>query len=263
MENKHEALGLQLQAKYDTITPQGQERLTRLQAKRDAFRRDRLKSIPGNSLLDIPNLFAPRETPQQIQPKLKIGKVGDKYEQEADRVAAKVVRQINAPQTQPSSQGEALQRKEMPKNEDELQRKSVVQRQSGEEEMATTPDSEKTEEGLTENLEQENSALAQLCQGYTEAEVAEIEQYMAQWDRGTYPSVADSILDHASRKGFDPLRYLRKAHNFNKKGAKRVPPKTGYRKDGSAVYRKGNEFLIVRLDQFGAEKIVTYGVNDD
>jgi hypothetical protein len=74
--------------------------------------------------------------------------------------------------------------------------------------------------------------------------------------------VAQSILDHASRKEFDPLRYLRKAHNFNKKGAVRVP-KTGYRRDGSAVYRKGNEYLIVRPDRFGVEKIVTYGVNDD
>jgi hypothetical protein len=28
-------------------------------------------------------------------------------------------------------------------------------------------------------------------------------------------------------------------------------------------YRKGNEFLIVRPDRFGIEKIVTYGVNLD
>ena len=55
---------------------------------------------------------------------------------------------------------------------------------------------------------------------------------------------------------------LRKAHSFNKKRAVRVP-KTGYRQDGSAVYRKGNEYLIVRSDNFGVEKIVTYGVNDD
>jgi hypothetical protein len=31
----------------------------------------------------------------------------------------------------------------------------------------------------------------------------------------------------------------------------------------SAVYRQGNEYLIVRLDQFNSEKIVTYGINDD
>lgn len=102
----------------------------------------------------------------------------------------------------------------------------------------------------------------QLCKGYTDLEVAEIQQYIAEWDSSTYTSVAQSILDHASRKEFDPLRYLRKAHNFNKKGAVRVP-KNGYRRDGSSVYRKGNEYLIVRADRFGVEKIVTYGVNDD
>ncbi len=104
--------------------------------------------------------------------------------------------------------------------------------------------------------------LTQLCEGYTEAEVTEIEQYMAEWDASTYISVAQSVLDHASRKEFDPLNYLRKAYNFNNKRAVRVP-KTGYRRDGSAVYRKGNEYLIVRPNQFGVEKIVTYGVNND
>jgi hypothetical protein len=104
--------------------------------------------------------------------------------------------------------------------------------------------------------------LDRLCEGYTEAEVAEIKLYIAEWDASTYISVAQSILDHASRKEFDPLRYLRKAHNFNKRGAVRVP-KTGYRRDGSAVYRKENEYLIIRPDRFGVEKIVTYGVNDD
>jgi hypothetical protein len=85
---------------------------------------------------------------------------------------------------------------------------------------------------------------------------------MTSWDASTYTSVAASIVDHALRKGFDPLRYLRKAHNFNKKGATRVP-KTGYRSDGSAVYRKGNEYLIVRSDAFGSERIVTYGITDE
>jgi hypothetical protein len=104
--------------------------------------------------------------------------------------------------------------------------------------------------------------LQRLCSGYTEAEVAEIQQYLTEWDASTYMSVAHSILDHASRKEFDPLKYLRKAHNFNKKGAIRVP-KIGYRRDASAVYRKGSEYMIVRTDKFGVEKIVTYGVNDD
>ena len=68
--------------------------------------------------------------------------------------------------------------------------------------------------------------------------------------------------NHADRKGFSPLRYLRKAHNFNKRGAVRVP-KSRVRLDGSIVYRKGNEFLIVRSDSYGIEKIVTYGINEE
>lgn len=71
-----------------------------------------------------------------------------------------------------------------------------------------------------------------------------------------------SVINHAERKRFDRLKYLRRASSFSKKGAKRVP-KLGYRPDGTAVYRKGNEFLIVRLDQHGIEKIVTYGINED
>lgn len=101
-----------------------------------------------------------------------------------------------------------------------------------------------------------------LCAKYSEAEITEIEQYLTEWDASTYTSVAHSVVDHALRKNIDALKYLRKAHNFNKKGAVRVP-KAGYRGDGAAVYRKGNEYLIVRPDSFGVEKIVTYGVNDE
>lgn len=115
---------------------------------------------------------------------------------------------------------------------------------------------------MPENESISDPFLEQLLEGYTEAEVTEIQQYLNEWDASTYISVAESILDHATRKGIEPLKYLRKAHNFNKKGAIRVP-KAGYRWDGSAVYRKGNEYLIVRPDRFGIEKIVTYGVNDE
>jgi hypothetical protein len=108
----------------------------------------------------------------------------------------------------------------------------------------------------------EDPFFTQLCEGYTDSEIVEIQQYREEWDTGTYISTAHSILDHAARKQLDPLRYLRKANTFNKKRAERVP-KRGYRVDGSAVYRKGNEYLIVRPDRFGSEKIVTYGVNDD
>ncbi|MEG4275783.1 MULTISPECIES: hypothetical protein [unclassified Microcoleus] len=104
--------------------------------------------------------------------------------------------------------------------------------------------------------------LDRLFEDYSNTEVIELQQYVSEWDRGTYRTVAQSVLDHSQRKGFDPLKYLRKAHNFNTRGAVRVP-RTGYRQDGAAVYRKGNEFLIVRPDQYGVEKIVTYGINEE
>ncbi|MEB3229652.1 MAG: hypothetical protein VKJ64_01480 [Leptolyngbyaceae bacterium] len=106
-----------------------------------------------------------------------------------------------------------------------------------------------------------DSRFEELFQQYSKAEQVEIQRYLLEWDQGTYGSSAQSVIDHAQRKGFDVLKYLRRAHNFSKKGAKRVP-KSGYRSDVSAVYRKGNEFLIVRLDRYGIEKIVTYGINE-
>ena len=102
--------------------------------------------------------------------------------------------------------------------------------------------------------------LEKLCQDYTEQEIAEIKTYLSEWSAASYLSIAHNILDHAERKQIDPLKLLRKAHNFNKKRANRIPS-LGYRQDKSAVYRKNNEYLIVRIDPYGIEKIVTYGVN--
>jgi len=64
-----------------------------------------------------------------VQPKLKIGEPGDKYEQEADNVAAQVVQKINSPTTQRQELGEeedlqmkpesgSIQREEIPEEED-------------------------------------------------------------------------------------------------------------------------------------------------
>ena len=80
-----------------------------------------------------------------LQAKLAIGAPGDKYEQEADQVAAQVVEQINAPQTQQKSiqrqeapedeelhmkpLADSIQRQEMPEDK-ELQMKPLVQRRS-------------------------------------------------------------------------------------------------------------------------------------
>ncbi|WP_346293031.1 DUF4157 domain-containing protein [Sphaerothrix gracilis] len=63
-----------------------------------------------------------------LQPKLTIGQAGDKYEQEADRVAKQVVRQMNAPVTQPPIGRKTIQRLGLAGRE-ELQRQPIIQAQ--------------------------------------------------------------------------------------------------------------------------------------
>lgn len=95
-----------------------------------------------------------------IQAKLTIGSPGDKYEQEADRVAAEVVNQINAPVAQQSSQNfqqekmseeeelmmkpdtSKILRQAMPEEEEELQMKPMVQLQSSADGMIARPEVE-------------------------------------------------------------------------------------------------------------------------
>ncbi|MDZ7965295.1 MAG: hypothetical protein RM368_10010 [Nostoc sp. DedSLP03] len=99
---KMEATKLEIQAKHGTITLEGQERLGVLQAKMNNFWMQRKENTKGQpNLLEIPNLFTRRETrlAQQIQPQLTIGQPGDKYEQEANRVATDVVSQMHQPQS--------------------------------------------------------------------------------------------------------------------------------------------------------------------
>ncbi|MEM7580579.1 MAG: DUF4157 domain-containing protein [Cyanobacteria bacterium P01_A01_bin.80] len=62
-----------------------------------------------------------------IQTKLTIGEVGDKYEQEADRVAASVVEEINRPTSVAKVQNGVLQGKETQK-EEKLRMKPILQR---------------------------------------------------------------------------------------------------------------------------------------
>jgi hypothetical protein len=156
-QNKLEAFGLQLKEESGTITPVEQERLGVLQAKMNDFWAQRLQRA-SRSGFDISKVsFAPREgqatpqlqpmwrkgrlgeekegqrsplsSPQQslvspLQAKLTIGKPGDQYEQEADRVASQVVEQINSPDAAQSTQGQSVQRQEEP--EEELQAKPEI-----------------------------------------------------------------------------------------------------------------------------------------
>ncbi|MCC5643656.1 hypothetical protein LC607_12000 [Nostoc sp. CHAB 5824] len=101
-QQKFEATGLEIKQKYGTITPEEQEKLGVLQAKIDDFwvqKKKQTKRQPD--LLDILIKNQQRtpitESATTIQPQLSIGQVGDKYEQEADKIATQVVRQIHAP----------------------------------------------------------------------------------------------------------------------------------------------------------------------
>lgn len=92
-----------------------------------------------------------------------------------------------------------------------------------------------------------------LFEGYTDAEIAEIKTLMEKWNKATYPTLANSIVDHADRHSFtnNYLKYLRKASNFNKKGArKKLLP------NGASRWNKGSEFIIEKDG-----KIISYGEN--
>ena len=104
-QDQFEATKLKIQAKYGTITPQGRERLTILQTKMNEsllqtkehssqfghnFDKMAIKRPENVSLPQIQPFSEPL-----IQPKLTVSQPGDQYEQEADRVAASVVNQMN------------------------------------------------------------------------------------------------------------------------------------------------------------------------
>ena len=116
-QHKFEATGLEVKEEYGTITPQEKEHLGVLRAKINDFWVQRREQTQGQpNLLEI--LTNNRENPKPepflpIQAKLTIGEAGDKYEQEADQVAAQVVNQINTPQPQQSAKSQTVQREEM------------------------------------------------------------------------------------------------------------------------------------------------------
>ncbi len=82
---------------------------------------------------DVPSHSSTTRGVPAIQAKLTIGQPNDFYEQEADRVAAQVVQQINAAPSAHPQATVALQRQAAPE-EDELQMKPLLQRQAAPEE---------------------------------------------------------------------------------------------------------------------------------
>ncbi|MBC1275542.1 hypothetical protein GNF10_05965 [Nostoc sp. UCD121] len=143
-EQKMEATRLELQAKYGTITAEGQERLTVLQTKMDEILYSSLDRASqfGHNFANIPVRRPDIATP--IQAKLTIGEPGDKYEQQADETARQVVQRIDLPQSDKLQRetllgednelqmqpGGSVQRKSLPQEEDKSQIKPMVQRVS-------------------------------------------------------------------------------------------------------------------------------------
>ncbi|GAA6614514.1 DUF4157 domain-containing protein [Scytonema sp. NUACC26] len=152
----------------DSSTQMKQSRMARLtisneiQAKLVSPPRVMMSSIPIKAQREAirRSMFGHQAEGVPIQTKLTIGEPGDKYEQEADRVAAEVVNQINAPGSQQSSQN--LQRNEiseeeklmmkpkistiqsvaMPNKKKELQMKPTLQLQGSNEGVAATAELE-------------------------------------------------------------------------------------------------------------------------
>ena len=88
-----------------------------------------------------------------IQRKMTVGPVGDKYEQEADAVAAKVVNKINAPTQTPTTQRQ---------EEEELQMQAIVQRQEEEElQMKSLPSISKLQRQEEEELQMQPSSTTE------------------------------------------------------------------------------------------------------
>ncbi|HEY9649415.1 MAG TPA: DUF4157 domain-containing protein [Coleofasciculaceae cyanobacterium] len=136
------APAIPIQAKSVSVSPQEQEMpsYTPLAANW-ATNNNLMRSISGAQVVQRQEESG-KEEMEPIQAKLTIGQVGDKYEQEADQTAQRVVNQINAPAPVQSSPGESLQREEMP--EDELHMKSEVQRKSDSGGIAATSDLEES-----------------------------------------------------------------------------------------------------------------------
>jgi hypothetical protein len=124
-QQKFEATQLNLQAKNGTITPEGQERLTVLQAKMSGTLQRRQASSNGSNFANIP--ISRPDAPSQlaVQTKLKIGEPGDEFEKDADQFAEELDTETHVPVSHQA--GQNLQREEMSVEEKEIQTKPMLQ----------------------------------------------------------------------------------------------------------------------------------------
>ncbi|NEO74315.1 DUF4157 domain-containing protein [Moorena sp. SIO3H5] len=92
--------------------------------------------------LDLMEIPVSNHTAMPVQAKLKIGPAGDKYEQEADRVAKQVVQQLHGSQSGKLQPRQTLQRLRNREVDEELQRKPRLQLKGDREGMTATPELE-------------------------------------------------------------------------------------------------------------------------
>ena len=153
-QNRHEVesvnqTGIQAKSLTD-IRPMDNALAAPQKPQTQEINHQQIQKKQGFNFAEIPITGNTDGSPSRIQPKfnlslqkkLTVGEAGDKYEQEADSVAEKVVKKINTPSGEQSTSGQGVQRQE----EEDLQMKpdiSSIQRQEGEEEIqakSTQPD---------------------------------------------------------------------------------------------------------------------------
>ncbi len=92
--------------------------------------------------LDLTQIPVSNYSAIPVQAKLEIGPAGDKYEQEADRVAKQVVQQLHGSQPRKLQQQQTQLLQENPEVEEELQRKPRLQLKGDQGGMAAAPELE-------------------------------------------------------------------------------------------------------------------------
>ena len=80
----------------------------------------------GHSVMEMRIDVGDSISPQPIQMQMQVGAPGDKYEQEADRVARQVVGWMHLPDVQQTTRGETVQQVDMPDEEDDVQMKAIA-----------------------------------------------------------------------------------------------------------------------------------------
>ncbi|CAH2574799.1 hypothetical protein PRNO82_04163 [Planktothrix rubescens] len=141
-QNRHEVesvnqTGIQAKSLTD-IRPMDNALAAPQKPQTQEINHQQIQKKQGFNFAEIPISGNTDESAARIQPKfnlslqkkLTVGAAGDKYEQEADSVAEKVVKKINTPSGEQSTSGQGVQRQE----EEDLQMKpdiSSIQRQEG------------------------------------------------------------------------------------------------------------------------------------